>query len=236
MTPLEVHISSQVSRAQVRLIPFPHIYVPEIFPLTLYGAMCESLPPADYVERCSPEAPNDNSRLFDLTAATKRSNGLDDLAGLWHRHFGPAIEALHQFVPLAFHDALARYFKQMGWSSQEIKPGQALFCFRAPGWQIRPHTHGLTQLLQTMVYFPSGNFHAGQGTYLYRFPWFRRAKINRDLASYYRWPQGPATLLPFAHNTLVSWINTPRALHGTIDHAGDPPRRYIFLAHTHAAE
>jgi hypothetical protein len=122
-----------------------------------------------------------------------------------------------------------------GWFKEtptKISPGQSLFCFRPPGWKIIPHTHGLTQVLQTMVYFPSDGFSANQGTYLYRRPWYRKTPIDKQIREVvpFRASKRP-TLAPFAHNALISWINTPRAIHGTVDRPGDPPRRYIFLAH-----
>jgi hypothetical protein len=115
---------------------------------------------------------------------------------------------------------------------ERIARGQSLFCFRPAGWQIVPHTHSLDQLLQTMIYFPSEGFHAGQGTYLYGTPGLRRPSIADQVKAVvpFKATKRPH-LLPFAHNTLVSWINTPEAIHGTIDHSGDPSRRYVFLAH-----
>ena len=37
------------------------------------------------------------------------------------------------------------------------------------------------------------------------------------------------TIVPYLPNTLVAWVNTPEALHGSIEIAGGAPRRYLYF-------
>lgn len=235
----EAHIRDRLAGASVRQKPFPHLYVDQIFPPDLYGEMLESLPTQSAIDACKPNAPTDDSRVFDLHGTNEgRGNGLDDLADRWQSEFRPFIDALSRILVQKWKPETDNYLSHMrlaGWMKREpesIDQGQSLFCFRPARWQIEPHTHGLTQLLQTMVYFPSDGFSRKQGTYFYRpLPW-GRPSINDQVKAVTTFRASPLpALMPFAHNALVSWINTPKAVHGTIDKPGGPPRRYIFLAH-----
>jgi hypothetical protein len=232
------YIRERLAGAKIEAEPFPHIYIENILPPHMYQAMLESLPSHDYVMSCAQNTPVDTSRIFDLLNPTSDGcgKGLDETAALWRKCFAPAIEALSEALIGRWQARLVRYYAELSegghiiTAPEKVKRGQSLFCFRPTGWRIPPHTHGLTQLLQTMVYFPSEGFRPEQGTYFYKLPWYRRTNIDQNKATHYRLP-GHATLMPFAHNALVSWINTPRAVHGTVDRPGDSPRRYIFIAH-----
>jgi hypothetical protein len=230
------YIRDRLASAEVQSEPFPHIYTESILRPCTYQAMLESLPSHDYVMSCEQNTFTDTSRIFDLFNSDGSGKGLEKTAALWRERFSPILESLSDAIVERWQVHLARYYEELLKASHitvapaKVKRGQSLFCFRPAGWRILPHTHGLTQLLQTMVYFPSEGFRTEQGTYFYELPWYRPTKIYQDKATRYRFP-GRATLMPFAHNALVSWINTPRAVHGTVDHPGDSPRRYIFMAH-----
>jgi hypothetical protein len=224
------HIEQQLSRAEVRLDPFPHIYVPDIFPLATYRAMWRSLPTDEGIATCPPSSPPDTSRYFSLEAQPMHhGNVLDDIERDWRERFLDPITELDGALVSKFRPHIDAY---LSGAAAEVRRGQTLFCFRPSGWKIKPHTHPLPQILQTMVYFPGESYSASQGTYLYKLPRWRTLDRERQKeAVVYSLPPLRRKLVPYAHNALVAWLNTPRALHGTVERRGAPSRRYIFLCH-----
>ena len=120
------------------------------FPAVHLPSDARELAPPDYIQGCAPNAPGDQSRIFDLLGA-KHNNGLDNLAEQWQRDFRPVIDTLSALTVAKLQGAVDDYFSEMGWNrdrAREIGRGQSSFCFRPPSWYIAPHTHALAQLLQ----------------------------------------------------------------------------------------
>jgi hypothetical protein len=235
------YMDRRFAEAMVVSKPYPHIYIRDVLPPMVYRAMCEALPREDYVFSCPPNAPSDASRFIGLRSDSESTVGMTGTVSLpWHNTFLPYIDYVDSLVDQAFAPAIARYYDsliatgQMKHAPAHLSPGQALFCFRPAGWQIEPHVHSLGQLIQTMIYFPSPGFLPDQGTYLYYHPWFQKRPSLKELidATVPFKPSWRKKLAPFEHNTLLSFLNTPDSIHGTVDRSGDPVRRYTFTART----
>jgi len=68
-----------------------------------------------------------------------------------------------------------------------------------------------------------------QGTLLYRPRPGAKLKPSRATAEYDSGELEPAAIIPYLPNTLISWVNTPAAVHGSIEIAGAPARRYLYF-------
>ena len=148
-------------------------------------------------------------------------------------NFGDVIEmvdllTIEAFTPHVdqYRSRIARFGVKI---SKDVLLGQSLFCQRIDRWKIDPHTHNLPQIIQSMIYFPKPGSSEEQGTVLFRIKG-QHTVPAREFATTRTFAPDTierASILPYKPNCLVSFINTPEAVHGTNQIAG-PARRYIF--------
>lgn len=236
----EKYIRDKFKTNRIEREPFPHLYVENILPPHIYAEIIAALPSAVQIALLPPMQIKDTTRAFEVRAGAPTSPGLEDMAKVWEQRFKPYTDLVDELTAKMFgpHVRLhRRRMKRRGWSVNDPKAvaGQSMFCFRGPGWEIPPHTHDINQTVQSMIYFPDMPYGDEQGTYLYKRPPFLfdlrlkpflRTKVRRLL-----WGK---KLLPYRPNTLVSFLNSPRSVHGTKNIEGLAPRRYIFTANSFA--
>lgn len=235
----EAYIRRRFAAAEVEPWPFAHLYLPDVLPPDIYRAMDAAQPS----ERSWQDAVR-HKQVARLGAAGAGRFGLvpagvrlrlkrppperisfsfqhRDAAGelalyaqVWRDRFLPYIELIDRLLLDAFGVA------------GQAAPGQREMSFCAAGWSIKPHWHGDAELTNALIYFPSEQNMRAQGTYLYdvRAPAAAGAGGEFDPRAI----RG-AHLCEYAPNTLVAWLNTPHAAHGSVAQPGDPPRRYVYM-------
>jgi hypothetical protein len=227
------YIEERFARAQVSEEPFPHLCVRDVLPPELYRDMEAALPPAAEVTRAlrrdrlrrwmrrAWRLPKPDPVYFYISGEAKAGH-LDAYAPEWHRRFSGYVG----LVETLLHERLR---VQQPWHS-----GQRVFFFRPTGWAIPPHVHPRAELTNTLIYFPSPENTVEQGTLLYRPRPGATLQGTSGTAEYRSDQLEPAAIVPFLPNTLVTWVNTPEAVHGSIEIAGAAPRRYLYFVSTRA--
>jgi hypothetical protein len=248
----EAYIRDRFVGARVILDPFPHLIVRDVLPDTVYRAMETALPggarwklaalEAEWRLRgwkhtlaCAANRRRTISQPYFGVREPDRSHGfgLGGFAELWRAQFGDYVALVDQLTIAAFTSPIASYRERLAADGiplgSEIRLGQSLFCQRGANWDIQPHTHGLAQIIQSMIYFPVSGSHEDQGTVLYNLRASLRIEARQFGATrpFTDKEAERALVLPYQRNSLVSFINTPEAVHSTNPVEG-PPRRYIF--------
>jgi hypothetical protein len=162
--------------------------------------------------------PQPDPVYFYLSPEAKAGH-LDRYAADWHRRFGGYVSLVESLL----HE---RFRIQQPWLS-----GQRVFFFRPAGWAIPPHVHPSAELTNNMIYFPTTQNTAEQGTLLYR-PrgnGMSGQEGSPTTVEYRREELEPVSIIPFLPNTLISWINSPAAMHGSIEIVGGAQRRYLYF-------
>lgn len=245
MQATEAYVRGRFASVSIATDPFPHFVLPDVLPPDLYAAMEQSLPPQwRWTLSAFVEDLLHAHRPFPLGRATQPRFGvrqpdqgasfsLSRYRHLWLERFAEIVETIDLLTIEAFTPHIDRYRSRMEHCgiklSKQVIPGQALFCQRSDIWKIEPHTHNLPQLIQSMLYFPLPGSEESQGTVLYRIKNSQTVPASEFAATRTFDPASieRAGILPYRANTLVSFMNTPEAVHSTNDIAG-PRRRYIF--------
>jgi len=223
-------IEGRIKSAAIVRQPFPHIYVPNILPSELYASMLASLPSESQWSEADPIAPH-----FNVIGTGATPQILLDHARLWTENYGGYIDLINRLLSERFADdidGLLTRYRKLGLidGPRALFTGQSLFCLRPSGWEIRPHSHNINELVQSLIYFPLPESPATLGTTLYkvtRHTKVERKNMNRDL------PYAPHSVervqkTRYEPNALFSFLNSPMAVHAAEGTASMPDRRYIF--------
>ncbi|WP_316207170.1 MULTISPECIES: hypothetical protein [unclassified Bradyrhizobium] len=247
----EAYIRERFDQVVVLSDPFPHFVLYEVLPPDLYNAMERALPPRwrwklaafgeTFRHRGMAEAwrqlkqgefiaqPHFGVRAPDVSAHF----GLSSYRRHWKGQFGPMLELVDSLTAKVFEPHLISYQQKIVAAGVPLGAkwslGQAIFCQRGREWTIDRHTHYLGQVIQSLIYFPLPGSSADQGTLLYRIKQSMQVPAREFYSTRIFGPEEveAATLLPYQANCMVSFMNTPYAVHSTSTAAG-PPRRYIL--------
>jgi hypothetical protein len=239
------HIKARFSQAALQTVPFPHLVVRDVLPEAVYRGMENDTPPA-YLWALSAatmtltqNVPRGIPQVFqpffsmrkgtpDLTTAL-----LSGYSRRWIERYQAHIDLIDKLTREAFAPALRTYeawLKARG-LCEALSPaeGSSFFCQRTAEWNIAPHTHGLAQLIQSMIYMPLPGSAQDQGTVL----WKLKRPVDDDLSAFMGTRHFAdddierVLTLPYERNVLVSFLNTPYSIHSSPDVRG-PARRYVF--------
>jgi hypothetical protein len=184
-------IRDRFTSVSVETYPFPHFVLPSVLPEQIYKEMEGSLPPpwrwkaaviGEALKRYGPIGlakaiirtryasvqPHFSVRNPD----TAYDFGLRLYRDEWIERFGPVIELIDRLTVETFRPHIASYRDRLARAgvamANAIDFGQALFCQRTEHWTISRHTHSLSQIIRSMIYFPLPESSIDQGTVLYR--------------------------------------------------------------------
>lgn len=183
------HIAYKLLNASVRLYPFPHIYVQDIFPWDVYNEMMSNLPDAgDYTSGKS----NYNGRVF------ANPNSIDVFSTLNDPSF--AKFAAQPFLP----------WIRKRFPTGHIEPHYDLRLVRdRKDYAIGPHTDAPWKVLSYLFYL-SGPFDYGTSIYTPRDPSFRCVggphHKYKDFTRIYT--------APFIPNSVFAFFKTDYSFHG----------------------
>lgn len=213
------HIRDRIEAASVRLDPFPHLYIEDIFPARLHEAMERYMPGQRYcrvirgLRDAAGRAPDVH---FDFHMPTHAMLGLRRHAKLWKRNFAPYFALVDQLTTQKLSSLIDRYFTcltEIGCtvSADSLREGQVLFCHRIDGWTIGPYTQQVSQVIQNTIYFAPVRHIPERGVILHA-PnssiqiSTERFKSSRTVGSLYL---HNVEILPYRENLLISILNTP---------------------------
>lgn len=242
----ERYIRTRFAAATVHDDPFPYLEIDGILPPDLYETMNAAAPGPVYCAALIALSRLKSSTPMPVHFALRKNNfsspGLLRFEKSWER-FADVITLVDELILATFRPRIARYLSVLRHrglirAETSIDLGQAIFCHRTRGWEIGPHLHNISQLVQSMIYFPLPGSKPEQGTLFYRFRDRGRHMAASDLQHTIMIPMSAieeAVSITYEPNKLVSWLNTPLSVHAS-SNITSPNRRYTFTAISAAAE
>lgn len=222
----ESYIRRRFSEANVETKPFSYLVIRDVLPPDIYREMEATLPPLKsglkaFIREALPRQirglifplPPAQSFFYVSQRDTACSKGMEPLRSLWLERFGDHISLVDELL----HAAL---------NSPEHVEGNRIFYYRPTGWAVNPHHHNEQELLNALIYFPTSDNWADQGTVIYR----KIPGACPTNGAYSRHTVEPTGIVPYVPNCLIAWINSPDTIHGSIEIEGAPARRYFFMS------
>lgn len=226
----ELHLMYQVANAEVRMFPFPHFYIEDVFPAAFYARLREHFPEAQampplktvrpvgpaYSEQrlCVPLAPEPVGKL------PQRQREFWEETALWllgNRFFGVLMQKFQPF--------LAERFAGMGDVPFE---NEALLVDDHTRYALGPHSDSPKKVLTLLFYLPGdlSQEHLGTSIYIPRDPTFRCFG-----GPHYPYDQFErAYTAPFRPNALFGFVKTVNSFHGVEPiNESESSRRLLLL-------
>jgi hypothetical protein len=226
----ELQVLYNIGNALVREFPYPHLYVPDVFPADFYREMLRNLPPQSALKNLG--------ELGRVTAGnTYPERGVlpltpQDLAALE----GPQREFWERLrkwlLGQRFGDTMvgkfAPYLAQRFGDLRNIRfDHEALIVRDRTNYALGPHTDSPSKVLSFLFYLPAdaARAHLGTSIYVPRDPGFLcQGGPHYDYAKFQR-----MLTLPYVPNALFAFMKTPNSFHGVEPIAEPEVRRDLLL-------
>lgn len=211
----ELQVLYRIGNAAVREYPYPHIYVPDIFPADFYAEMRSNLPPQSALKNLGELGRvkgGDGYAARGVLPLTQQ-----DLASLApaQRDFWERVR--QWLLGRRFADTMigkfAPYLAQRFGDLRNVRFGhEALIVRDRTSYALGPHTDSPAKALSFLFYLPADASKAHLGTSIY---------LPRDPA--FVCPGGPhhafdkfqrMLTLPYVPNALFAFMKTPNSFHG----------------------
>jgi hypothetical protein len=225
----EMQLLYRIGNAPVRLFPFPHIYVRDVFPADFYRQLRAHIPPRSHFDTLKnlkrvegdypdtrlvlPITPPDVAKLEE----PYRSFWNDTGAWLLGGEFAP-------FVLSKFEGILSQRFAN---PADEQFVSEALLVQDYSTYSLPPHTDSPKKVVAFLFYLPEDESLSHLGTSIY-IPRDRRGVS--DGTRYCR-PEDfdLMTTMPYVPNSLFAFVKTPNSFHGVEPIAEREVRRDLLL-------
>jgi hypothetical protein len=224
LLPAELHLTYKIANAPINAFPYPHCYVPEIFPADFYAKMQRHLPdPMAMIPIEQARGAKGYKERFVLELNEGRLSALPDA----RKNFWSGVAAwilsgrlqqlmLQKFGPFMDRGADAFEFYADTMLIQDITD-----------YKIGPHCDAPGKVITMLFYLPADNSQAHLGTSIYtpKDPTFR-CPTGRHHP-----PDGfnRMVTMPFLPNSLFTFVRSDISFHG-VEPVGDPDcRRWLLL-------
>jgi hypothetical protein len=223
----ELHLAYKVANAPISGFPYPHCYVPDVFPADFYAEMQRNLPDPDAM------IPIEEARQvkgykerFVLELKPEHLNSLPQPKQKFWSAFGawllsgPFQQVLMgkfaTFVQARFKDAKNIQFYNEGLLVQDITD-----------YKIGPHTDSPVKVITLLFYLPGDHSQAHLGTSIY-IPKEPNFRCQGGPHYPFDWFVRMVTM-PFMPNSLFMFVKGDNSFHG-VEPVGDPGcRRWLLL-------
>lgn len=223
----ELQLAYKVGNAPFSMFPFPHFYIPDVFPADFYRRLQQNLPdpsamrPIEEVRRLKGYKERFVLGLDEKSLATlpegKRAFWRETAGWLVGSNFRSLV--LRKFQPY-----IDLRFKE----NTEVEFfDEALLVQDVTNYSLGPHTDALRKVITMLFYLPADDSqsHLGTSIYLPNDPDFRcQGGPHHDRGSF--------SLLhtnPFLPNSFFAFFKTDNSFHG-VEPVGDPDcRRWLLL-------
>lgn len=221
---LEAQLLYSVANAPVRPFPYPHIYVPEVFPADFYAELMRNMPdPSAMVPIGQARPVKGYKERFVLDPAKAGDVLPEGQAAFWSD-----LNAL--LTAGAFRDALIGKFRP----SIASRFGDTLSCSQETllveditNYALGPHTDHPSKVVTVLFYLPRDESQAHLGTSIYM-PKNRQARCPGGPHYGYEGFDRVATM-PFLPNAMFAFVKTDNSFHG-VEPVTDPDvRRWLLL-------
>ncbi len=224
-SPVEPQLIYNVANAPLRPHPYPHIYVPDVFPADFYATLLENIPDPSAmipIEQARPVKGYKERFVLDPRDA---GPGVPDS----QRRFWAETHAMLTSGP--FRDVLLNKFgatlRQRFASAAVTLSEETLLVEDITNYALGPHTDTPAKVVTVLFYLPRDDSLAHLGTSIY---------VPKDPAR--RCPGGPhhqhadfdrAATMPFRPNSMFAFVKTDNSFHG-VEPVTDPDvRRWLLL-------
>jgi hypothetical protein len=222
---LEGQLVYNIANTPVRPYPYPHLYVPQVFPADYYADLQANIPDPDVmlpIEQARPVRGYKERFVLDLNQHGDRLTA--DQNAFWQ-----GAQAL--LTRGGFRDALLKKFAgelRKRFESEPVRLTQeTLLVEDITRYALGPHTDTPAKVITVLFYLPRDESQAHLGTSIY---------MPKDPAR--RCPGGPhhgyeefdrVATMPFLPNSMFAFVKTDNSFHG-VEPVTDPDvRRWLLL-------
>jgi hypothetical protein len=223
----ELQFVYKLANAPILAFPYPHIYVPDVFPADFYARLQQNLPDPKLmipIEKARPVTGYKEERyvleLSDEHLATlpeeKRAFWADMAAWLLS---GRILQlALSKFAP---------YVQQRFEGTEMEFYDESLLVEDVTNYKLTPHTDAAKKVVTMLFYLPKDDSQSHLGTSIY---------LPKDSA--FVCPGGPhhppqrfvrLTTMPFRPNSLFAFVKSDNSFHGVEPVADPDTKRWLLL-------
>lgn len=227
LPPAELHLTYTVANAPINPFPFPHCYVPKVFPEDFYAKMLEHLPePAAMIPIEQARGAKGYKERFVLELNPARLSALPEA----QKNFWSDVAAwllsgrLQEIMMNKFASSLEARF---GDTTNHEFWADAMLIQDITDYKIGPHCDSPGKVITMLFYLPSDNSQAHLGTSIYvpKDPGFTcPSGVHHPPDQFNR-----LTTMPFLPNSLFTFARSDHSFHG-VEPVGDPDcRRWLLL-------
>jgi hypothetical protein len=218
----------QIANAPLRLHPFPHILVREVFEPALYRAMLEHLLPPELmqpIKQVRSVGSEYSEQRFVFPLAPEPLGKLPPpYLGFWE---GFAAWLLDLPLAYALLDKFAPFVRERFGAEPPVFYNESMLVDDRTQYSLGPHTDALNKLITLLFYLPADASRPHLGTSIY---------APRDPA--FRCPGGPhypfemferVVTMPYVPNTLFAFFKTDNSFHGVEPLRDENVRRHLLF-------
>jgi hypothetical protein len=212
---VEQHLHYRIANAQVLAYPFPHFYIPDVFPADWYWEARARLPEQRYYKRLDETGAVAKGAyverfVCDLGDARRAEIERDGEPGPWSE-IGPVFEGpeFAQRVLSCFNDSVVERFGQDSELDFEL---ECRLVRDFSNYAISPHTDTPRKLVSLLFYMPSDDSMRELGTSIFapNDPNFRcDGRAHHPFKNFKK-----VMTAPYLPNSLLGFFKTDRAFHG----------------------
>jgi len=215
-----------VLNAPIRPYPYPHIYVPEVFPPEYYAEMQRNMPRHEAMAPIGEVRPVSGYNERFVLQLLGPMDGLTAPQAAFWDDFG------RWLLSGRFRDLLLMKFRaQVSHRFQGIADVQfrdeAMLVEDQTNYALGPHTDTPAKVVTVLFYLPpdASRAHLGTSIYVPKDPTFRcPGTAHHDRDGFDR-----VATMPFTPNSLFAFVKTNQTFHG-VESVEDPdPRRWLLL-------
>lgn len=223
----ELHLTYKVANAPINHFPYPHCYVPAVFPENFYGEMQRHLPdPEAMIPIEQARGAKGYKERFVLELNAGRLSALpEDRRSFWS-------EVAHWLLSGRLQDLMLDKFGPFidpRWKDPGVFQfsADAMLIQDITDYKIGPHCDAPGKVITMLFYLPSDNSQAHLGTSIYvpKDPGFTcPTGIHHPPDAFTR-----VITMPFLPNSLFTFARSDISFHG-VEPVGDPDcRRWLLL-------
>lgn len=211
----EEHVLYQIANAPIRVYPYPHVYVPSVFPPDFYDALRRHWPDAGHL--VSLEATGRVSKgaypeRFIMPLNKKEVDKLPEAARQFWTEFGSwLLDGRFLYALVDKFDASIR--RRFGEAVGKVRFSPEVLVVRDhTNYKIGPHTDAPHRLMSLLFYCPDDDRYRHLGTSIYtpNDPEFRCAGGPHHPHSQFT----RVATMPYLPNALFAFVKTDNSFHG----------------------
>ena len=228
LTETETHLAYKIANAEIKMFPFPHIYLENVFPSDFYKKLLDHLPrPDDMLPIASVRPVKGYKERFVLELNDEHLKTLPDSKNTFWKKLKQMLVDDARFGNLVFSKFEPFINKRFGDKKNLKFFSESLLVEDTTNYALGPHTDSPRKVITMLFYLPADTSQAHLGTSIYipndpEFkceggPHYGRGGFTRVHTN------------PFLPNSLFAFVKSDKSFHG-VERLLDPDsRRWLLL-------